>query len=119
MFRRFADTQPDLYSAGDARDFDDIAHRVLGVLAVQGTKEQRIAAWQAAAGEGSVFGPAGGETIPEYDGEDWNDDWEALDGGDDYYVATVSPIWRFYQAAALHRTYVIRDLLPKYDLVIN
>ena len=29
------------------------------------------------------------------------------------------PIWRFYQAASIHRTYVIRDLLPKHGLIVD
>ena len=28
-------------------------------------------------------------------------------------------IWRFYQAAAVHRTYVLRDLLPKHGLIVD
>lgn len=118
MFRRFAAARPDLYDAGDAREFDDIREPVLAVLSAQGSKEDRIAVWQEAAQRGSVFGTPG-ESIPDYAGETWNAQWEDLEGSDSYHAATETSIWRFYQAAALHRTYVIRDLLPKYDLVVN
>ena len=36
-----------------------------------------------------------------------------------YEAALEAPIFRFYQAAALHRIYVLRDLLPKYDLIVD
>ncbi len=63
--------------------------------------------------------PRFSRSVDEYDGESWNDQWENLDGQEDYRVAMETPIWRFYQAAALHRTDVIRDLPPQPDLIID
>ena len=65
-----------------------------------------------------MFG-AVGETIPDYEGEDWNAQWDNLDGGEDYGAAADTDIWHFYRAAALHRTYVLRDLLPKHGLIVD
>ena len=59
------------------------------------------------------------EGVPDYEGEDWNARWESLDGGEDYGIAMNTHIWRFYQAAALHRTYVLRDLLPRHGLIVD
>ena len=92
--------------------------QVREVLNVQANKAGRIAAWQDAAVSGSIFGVIG-ETIPEYDGNSWNERWDELNESDDYHDALSQDIWRFYQAASLHRNYVLRDLLPKHDLIVN
>ena len=36
-----------------------------------------------------------------------------------YQAARELPIWQFYRAASLHRTYVLRDLLPKHGLIVD
>ncbi len=118
MFRRFVGMQRDAYGSGDAREFEVIAPHVLDVLRVQGNKDERIAVWRTAAQSGEIFGAAG-ETIPEYEGDTWNEQWDELNGSEDYRAAMDSPIWRFYQAASLHRTYVLRDLLPKHGLIVD
>ena len=117
MFRRFAAMRADA-GGGDGRDFDGIAGRVRDVLLVQAEKAGRIAAWQDAARSGEIFG-SGDEVIPEYDGLAWNEQWEDLDGRDEYGAAMDVPVWQFYRAASLHRTYVLRDLLPKHGLIVN
>ncbi|MDO9566757.1 MAG: hypothetical protein Q7J15_08465 [Candidatus Desulfaltia sp.] len=32
--------------------------------------------------------------------------------------ATASEVYHFYQAASLHRHYILRELLPKHELVV-
>ena len=118
MFKQFVEMQAYAHGCGDGRDFETIAPKVREVLLVQADKAGRIAVWQDVAQSGEIFG-VGGETIPEYDGEDWNDQWNGLDGEADYRTAMDLPVWRFYQAASLHRIYVLRDLLPKYGLIVD
>ena len=117
MLRQFARRRPDLRKS-DGRDFDDIADPVRAVLLVQAGKAGRIAAWRETARSGALFGDAG-ETIPDYEGEAWNRQWDSLDGSESYNAAMDLPVWRFYQAASLHRTYVLRDLLPKHGLIAD
>lgn len=114
MFLRFAADRPD-YSAKDSRPFDAIEPAVHDVLKVEGSKEKRIQAWQDAARSGDIFG-TGDEVIPHYNAEQWKDDIENLT---DSNSAVESPSFQFYQAAALHRSYVLRMLLPKYDIVVS
>ena len=118
MFSRFSELTVDGRAGGDGRDFDAIAHRVRDVLVVQADKAGRIGAWQDAARSGEIFG-AGDETIPEYDGRAWNGQWEELDGKEENEAAIDLPVWQFYRAAAVHRTYMLRDLLPKYGLIVD
>jgi len=35
------------------------------------------------------------------------------------YLSINKDVWRFYQATSLHRTYVLRDLLPKHGLIVD
>ena len=79
MFRRFVGMQRDAYGSGDAREFEVIAPHVLDVLRVQGNKDERIAVWRTAAQSGEIFGAAG-ETIPEYEGGTWNEQWALVSG---------------------------------------
>ena len=95
-----------------------IEPRVREVLLVQADKAGRITAWQGAARSGEIFG-TGDEEISEYDGHAWNAQWDQLDGAEDYRAAMDLPVWQFYWAASLHRTYVLRDLLPKYGLIVD
>ena len=118
IFKRFAQMRQEIYGSGDGRDFVEIEDRVSEVLHVQADKAGRIAAWKNAASTGMIFGKAN-EAIPEYEGEKWNMDWEGLDGTADYQVAMELPVWRFYQAASLHRIFVLRDLLPEFGLIVS
>jgi len=117
MFKRFVDARS-IHDNGDYVDFDEIESKVQEVLLTQANKVGRVEAWQRAAQAGQIF-ESGGESIPEYDGEAWNDRWDKLDKGSDYTRAEKTPMWRFYQAASIHRTYVLRDLLPKHGLIVN
>lgn len=116
MFVKFREKRPDLDN-NDFRSFDLIRNEVSKVLSVQADKAGRIDAWQRAAIDATVFD--GGVKIPEYSGEVWNADWTNLDGAPDSEVVLKKPIWHFYQAAAIHRTYVLRDLLPSHGLIVD
>ncbi len=117
MFRQFADRRPDVFDGGGL-EFDAVAPSVEGILRTQAEKAGRIEAWETAARAGAVLG-GGGEEIPDYEGENWNRQWEELNGAEDFRHALGMSIWRFYQAASLHRTYVLRDLLPKHGLIVD
>ena len=118
MFRKFAEYREDV-NAGDGRDFDDIEESVREILNTQADKAGRIKAWKDAALSGQLFGNGNGEDIPDYQGKQWNESWARLDRSEDCGCAFELPVWRFYQAASLHRTYVLRDLLPKHGLIVD
>ena len=107
------------YNSGDGRPFSDIRDSVINILATQANEEGRINAWKDAAKSGKIFGAESGEQIPDYDGESWNEEWKAFNNQENYFNAIKSPVWQFYRAAAIHRTYVLRDLLPSCGLVVD
>ena len=118
MFEAFAACRDDV-DAGDRRDFGDIEGSVRRVLSTQADKAGRILAWKEAARSGELFGSINGEEIPDYEGEQWNESWAELDKSENCGRALELPVWRFYQAASLHRTYVLRELLPKHGLIVD
>jgi hypothetical protein len=117
MFIRFATERPDL-SSGDARIFADIEKVVREIVEVEAKCEGRVEAWQKMARSGRLF-DGDGKTIPEYEGEQWNARWQALDGEENSAAISHHDVWRFYQAAAIHRIHVLRDLLPRHGLIVD
>ena len=117
MFRDFADRRDD-FADGNFTEFSAIEPGVQRILLTQADKAGRISAWRDAVRAGELFGE-GGEEIPDYEGENWNAQWDQLGGSENYQLAMNTSIWRFYQAASLHRTYVLRDLLPQHNLIVD
>ena len=103
--------------------FGEIEERVQGILATVGDKGVRSDAWKAAAMDGAFA--VAPEEIPPYAGHDWLatlEDWRARHGTERAVRSpevVESDTFRFYQAAAIHRTFVLRDLLPTHGLAVN
>ena len=118
MFRQVREFR-DSERADNGREWGRIAERVKDIIDRPGRKQERVEYWQEAAGNGDLHdGP--GQRIPNYEDHDWNDQRERLDKD----VANSSavfqrPVFQFYQAAAAHRVYVLRDLLPGHGLLGN
>ena len=103
--------------------FGEIEERVQGILATVGDKGVRSDAWKAAAMDGAFT--VAPEEIPPYAGHNWLEtleDWRERQGTDRAVRSqevVESDTFRFYQAAAIHRTFVLRDLLPTHGLAVN
>jgi hypothetical protein len=118
MFSRFAAMAPAYADAAAARPFAEIEASVREVIAVQAEKAGRIKAWQLLAGSGKIFA-SGGESIPVYNAGDWHTQRQSLSRLKHSGEAIATPIYRFYQAASVHRNHVLRELLPAHDLVAH
>ena len=99
------------------KPFGKIQETVKDILAREKPCEQRIQAWKDAARSGDLFAHA--ESILPYQGAQWKKGLDALHKASDSRVALKKPIFRFFQAAAQHRTFVLRDLLPQHGLVVD
>ncbi|HYE41703.1 MAG TPA: DUF6765 family protein [Ramlibacter sp.] len=108
LFRQFAALRPDL-KASDGKDFDAIAERVNTILRSQLKSDGRIQAWTDAVNEGVFDNAKGG--IPAYEGDAWTKTIDGLEGKNVENLGELSP-YRFHQAAEIHRTHVLRVLLP-------
>ncbi len=105
------------FSDHPGRPFGEIRDRVAAVLAVKGDCETRIEAWQNAAQSGDLFGYQ--ESIRDYDAKLWSAELENFQYRTNSADALETDSFRFLQAAAVHRTYVLRDLLPEHGLVVR
>lgn len=116
-FSKFARLWPQ-HRSDAGTDFEDIRVSVARVLAVAEPKQGRIDAWTLAAREGQLGGSR--FEIPEYQGVAEGEGWLAQrsrleEMGDSVFKSSV---YRFHQAAAIHRAYVLRDLLPNHGLAV-
>jgi len=117
MFSRFAIARPDLADC-PPKSFSDIREVISDVLATQADCSGRIEAWRKAAAHGDLFS-GGSEILPTYNEDTWHMQRANLSQLPDSRDALTQDVFRFYQAAAIHRTYVLRDLMPKHGLVID
>ena len=118
MFREAAERKPDLTDDGSYKDFSTIKNPVSAVLNTQAGKDGRTEAWKQAARSGELFG-SGPEEIPDYNEEVWHNERDNLKRKKDSGIAPDLSIFRFYQAASIHRTHVLRNLLPSHGLVVS
>jgi hypothetical protein len=117
MFREFARRRDDLADHSGGRDFDSMEGGISENLAVVGDSTERTAAWQRSVADGRFF--SGPETeIPGYDAQHWREAFDGLPDLRDSHLALEQPGYRFHQAAALYREFVLRDLLPSKGIVI-
>ena len=101
----------------EGRNFDDIKNVITQILSIQAPCKDREDAWKSAAEVGDLFVKS--EPIPPYLGLQWTDGLENLRRSKNSNTAPIEPIFLFFQAAAVHRTYVLRELLPEHGLVVD
>lgn len=116
MFQRYGKAAPQ-HVENSGRPFAEIRDTVAGVFNFQGGQKDRAEKWQQAAKAGDLFTST--ESIPKYDENDWHSERDKLAELELSSEAVEKPIFRFFQAAAHHRTYVLRDLLPAHGLIVN
>jgi len=114
MFTRFGKNNPDM-SSGDGVLFSNIKKTVDEIIKFQGKKDDRIKKWRSASGNGEL---GSAFQIPTYDPEKWLEDAAKKKNKEDSTTALDSDLYRFYQAASVHRQYVLRELLPDHKLVV-
>jgi hypothetical protein len=117
MFREFAARRPDLADDASRRDFDAIEAMIATIIVDPGERDARSLLWKRAVAEGQFTG-SDGEAIPDYDPSGWRLQLAGLSGLRHPSEALAAPVYRFQQAASMHRYYVLRELLPKHDVVL-
>ena len=116
MFARLAGIIPNARQ-DEGRAFAEIRDNVARILATQAPRDGRERAWKNAARSGELFVQP--ELILPYQGTQWMRGLEALRKATDSRKALEKHIFRFFQAAAAHRTFVLRDLLTRHGLVVD
>ncbi|ADE11787.1 DUF6765 family protein [Sideroxydans lithotrophicus] len=114
MFFTFAKAHPDSCDSISACNFSDIQNAVAQVLAVEGSMDARIEAWQNAVAAGNIYPNPNKESIPVY-AKKFNEDIEIF-RSHSFETIKSTDGYAFLAAAKFHRDYVIDELLPKYEL---
>ena len=115
MFTRFGQANAAL-STGDGLAFGTIKDSVKSILAHEDRKEGRIKKWRIEARAGNIG--LNSFEIPLYKPEVWMKQAATLNSSETSTAALRSNLFRFYQAASIHRQYVLRELLPDNKLVV-
>jgi len=117
MFRRFAEAHHGLMDDKGLVEFSAIAGKVQEILATVTDTNGRVSLWKAALAEGKLCAQAD-DTLPDYSHVEWRSQSDQLGTLGDPQQASEIPVYQFYQAAALHRHYILRELLPSHGLYV-
>ena len=116
FFCKVAEKHPE-YSDSQGFNFSDIEAVIKEILAVEAPCNGRIDSWKAAAKLGS-FGTE--RDIPEYSSDEWMDEWNSLkQSAENSDRVHTTNIFQFYRAAAYHRVFILRELLPNHGLIVD
>ena len=114
MFFKAAQVNP-AFGGGVPTSFEDIKDTVQDILKFQGKGEERKDKWLNATKQGKL-GPA--FEIRPYLGEEWLSEITNLHDTEISEVALTAPGYLFCRAASAHRQYILRELLPKFKLIV-
>ncbi len=115
-FKTYACNNPELTDLIGI-EFSDIKEKVAEILSTQAGMEGRISRWQEYAEDGSLFGVS--ESIPPYKAQEWLSQLDIIESTENSEGVMQLDVFRFLQAAAYHRTYVLRELLPEHGLLVR
>jgi len=116
MLSRFAQKREDLRSNTATGDFSQAEEKIRQILAMQDGKNARSKAWRNLVKNEAMFGNL---TITPYDADaGWNNERNDFPALEDAGEMTNFSVFRFFQAASLHRHYVLRELLPANGIVV-
>ncbi|CCQ75678.1 DUF6765 family protein [Magnetospira sp. QH-2] len=117
-FRSFADgCDPSFQDRAARAEFAGMEPKIREILSFEGDTEQRIVQWRQALSDGSLFAPIQ-DHVARYRPMNWIGQIEDLKAANSSASVSEANIYRFYQAARLHRTFVLRDLLPSHGIVV-
>ena len=115
-FRSFVKNR---YTDSDDRSFEDIRNKVDEILRFEGKKEDRIGQWLSAIRNNSIYTAAHGELgSVSYDPQDWEDQKKSFHNLYSSEKGLELDVYRFHQAATIHRYYVLKELLPAYNIAV-
>lgn len=128
LFSDYADIFDGEYSEpGIRKEFHEIEPEIVDILSLHGSEDPRIARWQKSVQEGKLFANPSGAPIPTYNPSQFANDAKALSTVS-LDIAGRTLVVQFLHAAEVHRTFILKVLLPKNgvhvdqtytDLVLN
>jgi hypothetical protein len=116
MFRDFVARRRIFGDGTGGLDFDAIRDPIRQIVRHAAPRETRIAAWKRALSDAKFT--RGAESVPDYSHSEWREQTQKLKELPKPELASAVPAYQFHQAAALHRYYVLRDLLPHHGVYV-
>lgn len=117
LFRQFADRRKDMTDSKGPVEFDAIRSVVRAIVTTAQGRDGRIAAWQKALQDGKLTNGTDQNLAP-YNHQPWRNQTNMLATLPKPQDASGIPVYHFHQAAALHKHYVLRELLPKHGIFV-
>jgi hypothetical protein len=117
MFRNFATARTQYADDKGPMDFEAIKPIARGIVTLVVNADGRIAAWRKALEDGKLSREPD-STLPDYNHQLWRLQTDKLATYADPQMASGVPVYQFYQAAAIHKQYVLRELLPKHGIYV-
>ena len=99
-------------------DFSNISNAVERIIRFEGDKKSRIDKWVDAVNADELFARINGEAIPKYDKNDWESEKRTFHELKSSESGLMKNVYKFHQAAAIHRYYVLKDLLPSHGIAV-
>ncbi len=98
-------------------EFETIKDKVSQIINLEAAKDVRTQEWIKAIESGNLFPPKPDEALffSKHDWEQQTDDFEDLEHA---YEMKEKDVYKFHQAAIYHRDYTLKQLLPKYGIVV-
>ncbi len=99
------------------KEFADIKDKVEEIISLESPKEGRIEAWINAIEAGELFDTEDDEALffSKHEWEQQKEDFEDLEHA---HEMIKKEVYKFHQAAIYHRDYTLKQLLPKYGIVV-
>jgi hypothetical protein len=117
IFQAFAKIRSEFADGTGGVDFETIRPTIREIVRLVGPREERIAAWKTAASDGK-FTRGRPFSLTDYDHTAWRKQTQELAKLEKPELASAVPAYHFHHAAMMHRSYVLRELLPAYGIYI-
>ncbi len=98
-------------------EFSSIKDKVSNILSLEANKEGRINAWKQAINSGDLFKPSDDEAL-DYSPYLWEQQKEDFEYCENSHDMINTNVYKFHQAAIYHRNYTLKQLLPKYNILV-
>lgn len=115
MFQDYLEKVPKHGQSRTAKQWRQIRHGLKKIIELEADKPARIRAWKKAIRENRLFG--GTTRIPVYKGPRWSASIDDLEPEKIPKNMDKLPVYRFYQAARIHRAQVLSNILPPNDVI--
>lgn len=98
-------------------EFDSIRDEVRRILALEADMEGRTEAWRDSIRQNRLFESAPDEAL-DYSPHEWEQQKDNFHLLPESKAITQQDIYQFHQAANYHRNYTLKELLPRYGIVV-